>query len=292
MDKFGNTPLADAIKHSHSNCINYIINHGGIAHINKGYLGNSNIYIAASKGNYEEVYYRLQVNPKVALTVDYDQRTPLHLAAVEGHDKIVELLLEYGAEKYALDRWNNLPYHDAKLHKHYLCAKLLKINNDTIKNSINSFDEHSPLLLNHPNINQDAILIRSNSIDNKLNKKISIIDRELLQCVSNNDDDKEMIELIHRGADINISDYDDRSVLHLICTAGHMKQALVILNENSLIIDRFDRFANTPLQDYINHNHMGLAKLLYDNGATVVNAKLATQLCELSANGNLLELKS
>lgn len=44
---------------------------------------------------------------------DYDRRTPLHLAAAEGHSKIVEFLLLVGVPCNPKDRWGNTPLHEA-----------------------------------------------------------------------------------------------------------------------------------------------------------------------------------
>ena len=44
---------------------------------------------------------------------DYDLRTPLHLAASEGHFEVVEYLIQNGA-LVKKDRWNNTPLDDIK----------------------------------------------------------------------------------------------------------------------------------------------------------------------------------
>lgn len=40
---------------------------------------------------------------------DYDGRTPLHIAACEGHLKVVQYLLIHGATVYAKDRFGDTP---------------------------------------------------------------------------------------------------------------------------------------------------------------------------------------
>ena len=66
---------------------------------------------AASEGNLEEI---IQLAMRISLdTGDYDMRTALHLAAAEGHIKVVTYLLEAGVTGYPKDRWGNTPYSEA-----------------------------------------------------------------------------------------------------------------------------------------------------------------------------------
>ena len=51
---------------------------------------------------------------------DYDGRTPLHLAAAEGHEDICTFLLAHGHAHHVKDRWGSLPSDDARRHGHDL----------------------------------------------------------------------------------------------------------------------------------------------------------------------------
>lgn len=57
---------------------------------------------------------------------DYDRRSPLHLAASEGHLEMVKYLLEQGARINRSDRWGNSPIDDAYRHKHFDVMEYLR----------------------------------------------------------------------------------------------------------------------------------------------------------------------
>ncbi|OEU16663.1 ankyrin, partial [Fragilariopsis cylindrus CCMP1102] len=57
---------------------------------------------------------------------DYDQRTPLHLAASEGQAEIIQLLCEKGADANRKDRWGNRALDDAIAANNTACIKILK----------------------------------------------------------------------------------------------------------------------------------------------------------------------
>ena len=58
---------------------------------------------------------------------DYDARTALHLAAGNGHVRVVEFLCEHaGADVNAVDRWGGKPLDDAQFSGHAECVAALQ----------------------------------------------------------------------------------------------------------------------------------------------------------------------
>ncbi|XP_015063803.1 integrin-linked protein kinase 1-like [Solanum pennellii] len=68
----------------------------------------------------------LEEDPTLVQARDYDNRTPLHVAALHGWIDIAKCLIEYGADVNSQDRWRNTPLADAEGAKKHGMIELLK----------------------------------------------------------------------------------------------------------------------------------------------------------------------
>jgi 60kDa lysophospholipase len=120
-DRWGATPLQDAIRHHQDDIVKILQAAGGNAQ--KSGLTRSFCQAVAS-GKFEEVeaVYAHGANPSEA---DCDGRTPLHLAASYGFIEIVEFLIKSGARRNMKDRWGATPLDDAKRYNHQTIISIL-----------------------------------------------------------------------------------------------------------------------------------------------------------------------
>ncbi|KAK3284500.1 hypothetical protein CYMTET_7856 [Cymbomonas tetramitiformis] len=108
-DRWGGTPLEDAVKHDHSELASFLQRHGG--NMNVAYASGL-LCNAASIGDVTTI--QLMNNSGTDLdTGDYDQRTALHLGAAGGALPVVVALANYSADINVKDRWGNPPLVDA-----------------------------------------------------------------------------------------------------------------------------------------------------------------------------------
>ena len=102
-DRWGGSPLDDALRHRHKDVAAFLRKKGGTT-------GNAdkstNLITAASEGDLDEV--RMLIEDKVDVNCsDYDKRTALHLSAGEGQYAILKLLLDSGGNPNVQDRYDD-----------------------------------------------------------------------------------------------------------------------------------------------------------------------------------------
>ena len=126
-DRWGGTPLDDALRQNHDECAKALRNAGGVV---GGRVQSRNtatdLIQAASIGDLAQV---IQMCEKEGLSIngcDYDSRSALHLAAGEGRLAVVAYLLAAGANPNAEDRWGGTPLDDALRHQMVDVANALR----------------------------------------------------------------------------------------------------------------------------------------------------------------------
>jgi len=124
QDRWGGTPLSDAIRQQHEEIVKYLIEKG--ASKPECGIGVANLLKAAALGDLEMVKSVLEADPKIVNSGDWDLRTALHLASSEGHLIVVKYLYSKGAAINAMDRFGGTPLSDAIRAKHGQVAQFLR----------------------------------------------------------------------------------------------------------------------------------------------------------------------
>ena len=110
VDRFGGTPLDDAVRHKSFGVESYLREcgaKGGSTATSASVTVAADLCDAAFAGNAEELRRLVHEEHFFVDAGDYDKRTALHLAASEGHLDVVKLLVEeLGARLSPVDRWD------------------------------------------------------------------------------------------------------------------------------------------------------------------------------------------
>ncbi len=120
-DRWGGSPLDDATRCRYPEVAELLRQRGGRAGVGDQ---SAALLEAVGLGNLELVNSLLAdgANPRA---IDYDSRSPLHLAARDGHKDVVRALLAAKADPNDADRWNQTPLEYARHKGNSACAKLL-----------------------------------------------------------------------------------------------------------------------------------------------------------------------
>jgi len=107
-DKFGNSPLLESVKAGHDRVAALLVENGAILNLDDA--GSYLCKVAADSKI--DMLQRLLKNGVDPNSKNYDQRTPLHIAAAEGLHLVASILIQYGADVLSEDRYNTWSLHE------------------------------------------------------------------------------------------------------------------------------------------------------------------------------------
>lgn len=172
---------------------------------------------------------------------DYDQRTPMHLAAAEGHPEVIEFLLKHGINPKP-DRWGGYPISDAIEGKH---TEVIKI-----------FTERGLTEGNPEHLVRDAEEMKDEAAE--YGDDLAIV--ELLWAAAENDIPG-LRRLVAQGIPVHARDYDKRTALHLAAAEGHIEAVKYLIAHGHPLHVR-DRWLATPLDEAIREGREEVADYL------------------------------
>lgn len=262
-DRFGGTPLDDALRNNHKDVADYLIKKG--AFVGKTCFPGDDSGIlcdAASKADLSLL--RVLVKRGVDINLgDYDRRTAIHLASSEGKLKVVKCLVEeLKADPNVKDRWNGTPLDDA-----------LRTGQKSVY----------------------AFLKKNKGKSGKVATVTSEDATAMCDSASSGDSER-LVELAGKGLDINMADYDDRTAIHLASSEGLLLVITCLVEELNCNLNVSDRYGGTPLDDAIRHGHAGVADYLKEKGAlrgkTALYQDSISLLVAAGGKGDLDSLKN
>lgn len=206
-DNMGNTPLTDALSADRSASAKLLVEHG--ARHGSRNVSDDVCSAAGEAEGMEELRRLCQFGGNVNVC-NREQRTPLHVAAVEGHIANAKLLLDASADVDAEDRRGVTPLHGAMLARQdEMCELLLRHGA-----SLGTFDE--ALHLNMAAAANDTVHIS---------------------------------RLIRFRCSVNAQDDLGRTALHLAASSRRVNALSLLLDVQGVDLNIQDSFGNTPYDD-------------------------------------------
>eukprot|EP00301_Raphidiophrys_heterophryoidea_P006769 c12703_g1_i1.p1 GENE.c12703_g1_i1~~c12703_g1_i1.p1 ORF type:complete len:1692 (-),score=437.89 c12703_g1_i1:416-5491(-) len=191
--------------------------------------------------------------------VDYEMRTPLHVAAAQGcFDIVVYLLDERHANINPLDKRGHTPLNDC--------------------------------IVNHHDDVCNALIERGARVgEGKSEKHEVAVDLCVLARAGNTHDLRRMID---GGADLNKRDYEGRTALHIAASHGSF-HAVELLVASGINVAIKDEFGHTALDDAIIAGAEDIAKLLRERGSPQTQTDASTlSLLKAAHSGNMKVTRS
>ncbi|KAK9848396.1 hypothetical protein WJX84_008432 [Apatococcus fuscideae] len=207
VDRYGGTPMMDAVRQRHAEAVAFLKRTGAVfdPDVSKGALSKAAV---EGDADYLELLILNGMQPN---QTDYNERTPLHLAASHGHVHIVRYLCHLpGVDINPEDNMGDTPLMDAIRQGH--------------------MEVQDELRQHGGNVGSDNVAYRvcEAAAENRL---------PALQV------------LLENGVDPNLAGHDLRTALHVAVSCGQAEIVLFLLGLPGIDVNPVDCWGHTPLHN-------------------------------------------
>ena len=285
-DKDGRTPRQLAAYGGHKDVSEFLRLHGGEDFV--GEIGD-----AVRGANLEVVGTLLRDHPDLVFSQDNDGRTPLHMAASDGHEGVAELLLSNKANVDARDQNGRTPLHEAAASGHQLVAKLLLEHKAVV--DATDHNRRTPL---HSAASYGRTSVAELLLASKADVNAGQDGCGTPLCFAAAHSKKEMVELLLAwGGSIQGHNYYYESPLHAAAQRGSKEIAEILLAHGANVesvtydADSYDG-GETPLHYAARAGHKEVVEFLLDNNANInaVDNSGSTPLGRAASHISVVEL--
>lgn len=233
VDRFGGTPLDDAIRHGHEKVIEYLESKGAARGKTALFADDATVLMDAGvKGDVDILKSVARQKPDINAQ-NFDRRTVLHITVANGHIDVVKALVEeLGADVNVADRWGCTPLDEAEHAGHNDIVQYLK-SKDAISGK-------------QPAVNDDASALCQSAASGSLDS---------------------VQRLVQTGVDVNQGNFDGRTAMHLACSRGHLEIVKALVEAMGADTSPQDRWGATPLDDASTAGHQEVVDFMTVAGA-------------------------
>lgn len=193
-------------------------------------------------------------------SVNHEGRTPIHVAATEGHVRVIESLVSVGGNPNAVDSKGWTPLHCAASRGHGKAVECLLECSSVAKHARDREGKTAFDVAATENYGQSRQLLDLLRWGDALLRAARVDDVHMMK------------RCLGEGAGVNRRDQNGWTPLHWAAFKGRIKSVKLLL-EHGALVDTVDDAGYTPLHCAAEAGHLQVALLLIAHGASQTNLK-------------------